>query len=112
MLFRIGSVRAILQTVADTGCTEVGTTHGAVVALHVIGSLVVFQRPLRVEREVELILPSEVVARLGQGVVANRSTGMTLGQVGRMGSNLVSDDTYAYIFLVGQSQMFFRGDIT
>ena len=30
---------------------------------------------------------------------------------GCMGGNLVSDDTNAYIFFVGQSQMFFRGDI-
>ena len=46
---------------------------------------------LGVEGEVELIVPAELEASAAERVVALLSTGVTLGQVGGMGCDLVGD---------------------
>jgi hypothetical protein len=69
------------------------------------GFVVEFQGLFRVQRQVELVLPAEFEARLGQSVVARLGAGMALGQVGRVGGDLVGDDALANVFLVGQAQM-------
>ena len=102
---------AILQRMADAGGAEIGTTHRAVVRVDVVAGLVVFQRTLRIEREVELVFPAEVVACLAEGVVTHGRSRMSLRQIGRMGCDLVADHTGTYVLLVGQRQVFFRGDI-
>ena len=71
----------------------------------------VFQRAVGVEAQVELVAPAELVAGLAQGIVADLCARMTFGQVGRMGGNLVGDDTRTHVFTVGQTQVFLRGDV-
>src|SRR4051794_21753191 len=65
-----------------------------------------------IEAEVELVFPTELEARLAQGIVAVLCARMTFGQVGGMGCNLVSDDTIFDVLFVGQAQMLFRRHIT
>jgi hypothetical protein len=59
--------------------------------------------PLRIEREVELVFPPELEARLGQGLVPEVGGRVTLGQIGGVGGNLVGDDPLPDIVLVGQT---------
>ena len=75
------------------------------------GFVVEFQRLFRVQRQVELILPAEFEAGLGQGIVAGLGAGMAFGQVGGMGGDFVGDDAVAHVLLVGQAQMLLRGHI-
>ena len=37
---------------------------------------------------------------------------MTLGEVGGVGGDLVSDDAVFHVFLVGQTEVFFGRDVT
>ena len=57
----------------------------------------------------ELVAPMELETRLRQGVVADGGTGMPLSQVGSMGSNLIGNDTRAYIIFIRQGQMLLGG---
>ena len=65
----------------------------------------------RVEREVELVFPTELITRLAQRVVAYLRTGMSFGKVGGVGGYLIGDNSYAHIFLVGQCKVLFGGDV-
>ena len=58
----------------------------------------------RVEREVELVFPTELITRLAQRVVAYLRTGMSFGKVGGVGGYLIGDNSYAHIFLVGNAR--------
>ena len=62
-------------------------------------------RLLRVQTEVELVLPAELETRLGERIVAYLCTRVSLGKIGRMGSNLVGDNAFAHIVLVRQTEM-------
>ena len=53
-----------------------------------------------IEAEIELILPAEFESGFAKRIVALLRSGMTFGQVGRMGSNLVSDDSVLHVFLI------------
>ena len=53
------------------------------------GLVVEAARGVRVEAKVELVLPAELEARLGQCIVADLCTGMALGEVGGVGGDLV-----------------------
>ena len=75
------------------------------------GLVVEFARPLGVEREIELVVPAEFEARLGECIVADLGPGQTLGEVGRMGSDLVGDDAVAHILLGRQPQVLLGRDI-
>ncbi len=44
-----------------------------------------------IERQIELILPAELEARLGDGVVPGLRAGMALGEIGGVGGDLVGD---------------------
>src|SRR5690606_38649283 len=68
-------------------------------------------RGVRVQAQVELVLPAELEARLGQGVVADLRAGVTLGQVRGVGGDLVGDDAGLHVILVGQAQVFLGGDV-
>jgi hypothetical protein len=61
-------------------------------------------RLVRVEAQVELILPTEFEARLRQGVVTDLRARMALGQIGGMCGQLVGDDSGLDIVLVGQAR--------
>ena len=69
------------------------------------GLVVEFARLLRVQREVELVHPAELEARLAERVVTGLRAGQPLGQVGGMGGELVGDDALAYVALVRQAQV-------
>ena len=84
---------------------EVWTTHRAELSADIVGGLIVFQRFLRVQAEIELVLPTEFVTSLTQCVVSHRSTGMLLSEVGGMSSKLERYDTCTHIFLVGKRKV-------
>ena len=67
---------------------------------------------IRVQGQVELIFPAKFKARPGQGVVPELRCGMSLGEIGCMGSDLVRNNTVFNVILIGQAQVFFRGDVT
>ena len=90
------------------GCTEVWTTHGAVLTVCMTCLLEILQGKLWVEREVELVSPAELEAGLGEGVVADGCTWMTLCQIGCMSGNLIGYHTCAHIFLVRQGEVLLR----
>ena len=58
-------------------------------------------RPLRVERQVELIFPAELIASFTQCVVSYLCTRVSFCQVSGMSGYLVGNDSYAYILFVG-----------
>ncbi len=62
-------------------------------------------RPVRVQPQVELVLPAEFEARLGNGVVAQLGAGHALAQVRRVGGDLVGDDAFLDVVPVGQAQV-------
>ena len=64
-----------------------------------------------VKRQTELVLPSEIITSLANGVITYAGSGETLGKVGGMGRNLICHHASAHIILVGQSQMFLGCDI-
>ena len=71
------------------------------------GLVVEFAGGDRIQTQVELILPTELEARLAQGVIAVLGTGMSLGQIRGVGGDLVRDDPILDVLLVGQAQVFF-----
>ena len=68
--------------------------------------VVVGGRRHRVERQVELVAPAKLKARVRKRVVARLGEGVPLGQVGRVGGNLVGDDAGFDVVPVGQAEVF------
>ena len=64
------------------------------------GLIVVFTRTIRIQSEIELIFPAKFKACLGHGIVANLRSRMPLGQVGRVSSQLVSNNAFFHIVTV------------
>jgi len=60
---------------------------------------------VRVQAEVELVVPAELVARLGERVVADLGAGVALGEVGGVGGELVGDDAFLDVVLVREAQV-------
>ena len=75
------------------------------------GFVVIAARGVRVQGEVELVVPAELEAGFGQGVVADLGGRVSLGEVGGVGGNLVGDDAFLDVVAVGQAEVFFRRDI-
>ena len=69
--------------------------------------VVIIPRRVRVQGQVELVLPAELKAGLGQGVVADLRRRVAFGQVGGVGGDLVGDDAFLHILAVGQPQVLF-----
>src|SRR2546423_15125381 len=67
---------------------------------------------LWIERQIELIFPTKLEAGLADGVVPVLSAGMTFGEIGGVGGDLVGDDAVFHVFLVWQTKVFFRSDVT
>ncbi len=65
----------------------------------------------RVEREVELVLPSEFETGLAHGIVAYLCARMAFRKVGGVGCDFICDYTVTDILKVGEGEMFLRGDI-
>ena len=75
------------------------------------GQVMVGAGLVRVKGEIELILPAKLKAGLGQRVVAQLGAGVPLGQVCRMGSQLVGHHALTHVFLIRQAQVFLAGHI-
>ena len=59
-----------------------------------------------VEGKRELVVPAEVEAGAGKGIVAELCREVSLGDVRRVGSELVGDHAVAHVVAVGQAQVF------
>ena len=68
------------------------------------GFVVEFRRLVRVETEVELVVPAEFEAGLTEGVVVNLRAGVAFGQVGGVGGELVGDDANLDVILVRHTE--------
>ncbi len=64
------------------------------------GFIVKASRRVRVETQVELILPAELEPGAGDGIIAQPGRRMTFRQICRMCSELVGDDAGFYVFPV------------
>src|ERR1044072_4745928 len=67
---------------------------------------------VRVEAEIELVLPAEFETRFRKCVVSDLRARMPLGEVGGMCSDLVRHDTVLHVVLVRQSEVFLGRHIT
>src|SRR5574343_453682 len=114
-LQRLGFVQALCRSevthiLGDLHRAEVRAAHRAEVGdlgrLLGQGLVVEFARLVRVETEVELVFPAKLVARLGHGVVADLRAGVALGEVSGVGGELVGDDAFLDVVLVGQAEVF------
>lgn len=102
--------RVVAHILGDFHRTEVRAAHRAEVRqfVGVLGQGLVVELLgfLRIQTEMELVVPAELEARLAQGVIAHLRTGMALGEVGRMRGDLVGHDPIAHILALGQAQVF------
>ena len=73
--------------------------------------VVVGDRRDRVERQVELVAPAELEARLGQSVVAQLRARVALGEVGGVGRDLVGDHALLDVVAVGEAQVLLGRDV-
>ena len=64
-----------------------GAEVGGLVRLLGQGLVVVFARGVGIERQIELVLPPELEARLAEGVVAVLGAGVAFGEVGGVGGD-------------------------
>src|SRR5947207_218988 len=105
----------LAHVLGDAHAAEMGATHRAEMGhLRRVGRqrlIVVRDRRLGIEREVELVLPAELEPRLGERVVSQIGAGMALGQVSRVGRDLVRDNAVFHVLTIGQTQVLCRGDV-
>lgn len=99
----------VTHVLSDLHGAELGPAHGAEVS-HLAGLLrqglvVVGTGGVGIQRQIELILPAELEACLGHGVVADLGTRMPLGQIRGVSGDLVGNQPLLHILLVGQPQM-------
>ncbi|SLD07736.1 Uncharacterised protein [Mycobacteroides abscessus subsp. massiliense] len=73
--------------------------------------VVEFASGVRVQREIELILPAELEARLGQGIVAELCPRVPLGEIGGVSGDLVGDHTVLDVLAIRQAQVLLGGDV-
>ena len=73
-----GSNSQLFKFLADTHGTKLGPHIITVFPVQMVSGLVVFQSPLGVESQVELVFPTEFVTGFAQGIVPNRGTGWPL----------------------------------
>src|SRR6266540_4511706 len=97
-------LRVLPHVLGDLHRAEVRAAHGAEVReLGALGGerlVVEAARRLRVEREVELVLPAELEARPRERVVPLARPRMALRDVGGVGGDLVGDDAVLDVLLV------------
>ena len=67
--------------------------------------VVVFERGVGIEGQVELVHPAEFEPRAGQRVVAQLRRRMALGEIGGMRRDLVGDDAVLDVVAVRQAEM-------
>ena len=64
-----------------------------------------------VERQVELVAPAEIEARLGQRVVADLGGRVALGEIGGVRGELVGHHAHLHIVAVGQAEVLLGRDV-
>src|SRR4030095_10674081 len=67
---------------------------------------------LRIEAEVELVLPTKLKPRFAQSIVAVLRAGMTFCEISRVGRELVGYDAFLYVLFVRQTEMFLWRNVT
>ena len=70
------------------------------------GLVVELARLFGIEREVELILPAELKARLGERVVSKLRARVALGESGGVGGEFLGNDAVTHVLFVRELQMF------
>mmetsp|Transcript_10926 Transcript_10926/g.27584 ORF Transcript_10926/g.27584 Transcript_10926/m.27584 type:complete len:604 (-) Transcript_10926:142-1953(-) len=107
--------RILPDLLRDLHAAEFGAAHAAEVGDlgRLLGQRLVVEGPRRhrVQRQVELVVPPEVEARMGQLVVPHLSHGVLLRQVCSVGRNLVRDDPLLDVVAVGQAEVFLWGHV-
>src|SRR5579875_2523899 len=68
-------------------------------------------RRLRIEREIELVLPAKLKARFGKGIVTQLGARMSLCQVGGMSGDLIGNHPIFHVVYIRQSQMLFGRNV-
>ena len=68
-------------------------------------------RGLGIEREGELFLPVEGVARVADGIVAIAGAGAVAGDVRSVGGDLVGDHAVLHVLLIGEAQVLLGRDV-
>ena len=101
-----------MQILAQPHGAEVRAAHRAIFAVCHGAVLVVLQGAFRIERQVELVFPTEFEAGFAQGIVTDLCARMPFCQVSGMRGNLIGHDSGSDIFFVGESEMFLRSDVT
>ena len=64
MMLNLSLFVTFLYCLTDAHGTEMRPAHGAITTAHVVRLLVIFQSSVRVERQVELVFPPKLIARL------------------------------------------------
>src|SRR5262249_40885302 len=104
--------RVVADLLRDLHAAEARPAHRAEVGrlVRVGGQRRVVQAPRRVgiEREVDLVLPAELEARLREGVVAPLRARMPLGEVGGVRRDLVGDHALLDVLAVRQPEVLAR----
>src|SRR5712671_2095841 len=73
--------------------------------------VVIFAGTLRIEAQIELVLPAKLEARLRECVVPKLSTRPALSQVRGMRGDLVADNAFTNIVLIWETEVFLRSDV-
>jgi len=73
--------------------------------------VMIFPRPVGIERQFELAVPVKTVPRVAHGVVRLPRARAPPGDIGGVGRDLVGDDSLPDVGGVGQPQMFLGRDV-
>src|SRR5690554_495166 len=117
----LGGVRTISPSAfsdfsVGTHAAKMLATHAAImgplVGIVGQGGIVKSVSRIRIQAQMKLIEPTELIAGLAHGVIAQNGAGVPLGYIRRMGRQFKSNHPGLYILPVGQAQMFLWGYIT
>src|SRR6516164_11664422 len=113
--FLLVKAQVFLHRLRGIHGAESWRAHGAErrVLVVVVGQRLVVHgaRRLGVEGKLELLVPVEEEARIGDGVVTVAGAGPMSCQVCSVGGNLISDDALVNVLAVGQAQVFLGRDV-
>src|ERR1044072_7997658 len=114
-LFEAGAGGVVADLLRDVHRAEVRAAHRAEVrelgSFLRQGLVVILARDFGVEREVELILPAELEARLRERVVSELRAGVALGEVCGVRGEAIGDDSVLHVLLVRKAEVLFGRDV-
>ena len=88
----------IPQPLADSHGAEVRSAHRTVLPVQMVCFLVILQGTFRIQTQIKLVFPAELVAGFTQGIVPDLRTRMAFGKIRSMCSYFISDHSYTDIF--------------